>query len=121
LDRRKKLDILSKIDEALKKDNVDNELLKEIAEHFNLEINEGLGDGILNTIKKKIKDIESDCIYVINLAKKVAKNTGNKDNIKRIDKEANDVVVQLKDLENLTGEMLDYMFGGDDLGSFRSM
>lgn len=113
------MDILDKIQQALEEE--DKESLKEIYEHFGLDINEGLGDGVLNAIKKKIKEIEDDCKYVVSMAKKIAKNTGNKNNVLKVDQNVKSVLTQLKDLENITQEMLDYMFGGDDLGPIQPM
>jgi len=107
------MDILYKLNKALDKDK--NITLEEMAKYFNLEMNEKLGDGIINTIKKKMKEIQDDCKYICNMAIKVAKNTGDKERKKKVEKEANDVMKELSDLEKTTHEMLNYMFGDDEL------
>lgn len=109
------MSILNKIDDVINEKN-HQQILKELAEYFDVEITEGMGDGILKSIKKKIKEVRDACKYIVDIASKVAKNTGDKENKMRVKKEAEDVLKELDDLEKVTQEILDYMFGDSELG-----
>lgn len=109
------MSILNRIDDVInEKDH--QQIIKELAEYFEVEINEGMGDGILKSIQKKIKEVREACKYIINMASKVAKSTGDKENKMRVKKEAEDVLRELDDLEKVTGDILDFMFGDQELG-----
>lgn len=109
------MSILNRIDNIVnKKDN--DQIIKEMAEYFDLEINEGLGDGVIKAMKKKIKDVRDACKYIIDMSIKVAKNTGDKERKIQIKKEVEDVLKELDDLEKATEDMLNYMFSDRELG-----
>lgn len=107
-------DILKKIDDKLHIE--DEEILREMAEYFGLDLNEKLGDGVSKTIDKKLKDVKDSINYIIKMAGKVAKNTGDKERKLRVEKEAREVLIKLQALEQTTDDILDYMFGDRDLG-----
>ena len=109
------MSILNRIDKIVnEKDN--EQILRELSDYFGVEINENMGDGIIKAIKKRIKDVKDACKYIVDMCSKVAKNTGDKERKMQVKKEAEDVLKELNDLEKITEEMLEYMFGDSELG-----
>lgn len=99
--------------------HINEKELKELADYFDIELNEKLGDGILSSIRKKIELMKSALGYILTTARKVVKNTGDRDKIKEIENQATKIEKDLANLENNVAQILDYMFGDDSLGSLR--
>ena len=86
--------------------------LEKIAESFDIEISEGLGDGVKRAITKKKQEIIDSMNYIKSLAMKTVKITKDKDKIKQLEIEIKQAEKELEDVIVFVSNSLDFMFDG---------